>query len=150
MASHSFELSWLSRYVIIRGVDEQKFSSRAGGALRIISEARIKTFWRSRRGDAVEAERFLRDWIKGARSVEWKDFAGLKQTFGSADKVGDCVVFDVGANRYRLIGRVRFCSKRIYILKIMDHAENDLDRWKDACGCFSPPLLKPPKKGKSR
>lgn len=107
-------------------------------------------FWRSRRGEAVEAERFLRDWIKGARSVEWKDFADLKQTFGSADKVGDCVVFDAGANRYRLIGRVRFRSRRIYILKIMDHAEYDLDKWKDACGCFEPPLSKPPKKGKSR
>lgn len=118
--------------------------------MRIISEARIKAFWQSRRGDAVGAERFLRDWIKAARAVDWKDFADLKQTFGSADKVGDCVVFDVGNNRYRLIGRVRFRVNRIYILKIMDHAEYDLGKWKDACGCFTTPPSKPPKKGTSR
>lgn len=34
-----------------------------------------------------------------------------KQTFGSADQVGNCVVFDVGSNRYRLIGRVLYPHK---------------------------------------
>jgi mRNA interferase HigB len=119
-----------------------------GGGVRIISEATIKEFWSSRRGDAVEAERLLRDWIKAVRHADWENFASLRQTFGSADKVGDCVVFDVGNNRYRLIGRVRFRAKIVYILKVMDHAEYDLDKWKDACGCFTPPP--PPKKGRKR
>jgi hypothetical protein len=33
------------------------------------------------------------------KNAHWKDFGALKQTFSSADKVGDCVVFDVGNNR---------------------------------------------------
>ena len=44
----------------------------------------------------------------------------MKQTFGSADIVGRCVVFDVGNNRFRLIARV-FCeSQKMYILKVME------------------------------
>jgi len=126
--------------------------SREKGAevgVRIISEGRIKEFWQSWRGDATEAERFLRIWIKAARSADWKDFAELKQTFGTTDKVGDCVVFDVGNNRFRLIGRVRFRARIIYILKIMDHGEYDQGKWKDECGCFTPPPP-PSKKGRKR
>jgi mRNA interferase HigB len=114
--------------------------------VHIVSETTIGDFWRSRHGDADAAERFLRDWIRVARRTRWKDFADLKQTFGSADKVGDCVVFDVGNNRYRLIGRVRFRTSKIFILKVMDHAECDRDRWNDECGCFVPPPPRGPRK----
>jgi mRNA interferase HigB len=115
--------------------------------VRIISETRIKDFWRSRKKDSLEAEKYMAVWIKLARSVVWKDFADLKQTFGSADQFGNCTIFDVGNNRYRLIGRVNYRAGKLYVLAVMDHAEYDKERWKADCGChLPPPPLSPPKK----
>jgi mRNA interferase HigB len=78
-------------------------------------------------------------WYKVAKQAGWENFAQLKQTFGSADWVGNCVVFDVGNNRYRLIGRVNFRKYIIYVLKVMDHKEYDKGSWAEECGCHQPP-----------
>lgn len=107
--------------------------------MRIISETRIKEFWLSRKKDALDAEKYMTVWIKLARSATWKDFGDLKQTFGTADQVGNCTVFDVGNNRYRMIGRVNFAAGKIFVLKIMDHAEYDKKRWPTDCRCHLPP-----------
>jgi mRNA interferase HigB len=74
-----------------------------------------------------------------AESGDWPNFGALKQTFGSADQVGNCVVFDVGNNRFRLIGRVFYAAGKLYVLKVMDHEEYDNGRWIDDCGCYEPP-----------
>lgn len=107
--------------------------------MRIISRKRLREFWCVRKGDAAVAERDLSTWYKLAHAAEWKDFADLKQTFGSADQVGNCVVFDVGNNRFRLIGRVRYARGIVYVLRIMDHREYDKRNWIDDCGCHKPP-----------
>jgi mRNA interferase HigB len=114
--------------------------------MRVISKARLVQFWTSRKHDSEVAERDLSAWYKLARSAEWGNFGALKQTFGSSDQVGNCVVFDVGNNRYRLIGRVNYGAGKLYVLKVMDHAEYDKQRWIDACGCHEPPPRKQPDK----
>lgn len=62
-------------------------------------------------------------WYKMAKQTDWENFAALKGTFASADQVGNCVVFDVGNNRYRLIGRVVYAKGRLYVLKVMDPSQ---------------------------
>jgi mRNA interferase HigB len=76
--------------------------------VRIISRRRLREFWESRKHDAGRAERDLLAWYKPAKHALWPTFAALRQTFGSADQVGNCVVFDVGNNRYRLIARINY------------------------------------------
>jgi len=78
--------------------------------MHVISRSRLRLFWKTCRNRA-DAERALSAWYKIASKAAWENFAGLKQTFGSADQVGNCVVFDVGSNRYRLIGRVLYPFK---------------------------------------
>ena len=47
-------------------------------------------------------------------------------TFSSADYVVDGkIVFDVGGNKYRIVGLVGFRAKRIFILFVGTHAEYD-------------------------
>ncbi len=75
--------------------------------------------------------------------INWASFGALKQTFGRADQVDNCVVFDVGGNRFRLIGRVNYPTGIIYVLAAMDHAEYDTKRWVNDCGCHEPPPKKP-------
>ncbi len=107
--------------------------------MRVISKPRLTQFWEARKKDARVAERDLAAWYKLARNVDWADFGSLKQTFGSADQVGNCTVFDVGNNRFRLIARVNFVKGIIYVLKVMDHLEYDKGHWADGGGCHQPP-----------
>jgi mRNA interferase HigB len=109
--------------------------------MRVISKSRLRSFWESHKNRA-DAERWLSAWYKIAKVAEWVNFAALKQTFGSADQVGNCVVFDVGGNRYRLISRVLY-PHRLYVLRVMDHAEYDRVPWAKQCGCHHPPPRKP-------
>src|SRR4051794_33024994 len=104
----------------------------------------LVNFWTSRKHDRAIAERDLNAWYKLAKAADWDTWAVLKQTFGSADRVGNCTVFDVGNNRYRLIGRVMYEAKIVYVLSVMDHAEYDKredgkQKWISDCGCNDPP-----------
>lgn len=108
--------------------------------MRVISFARLRLFQGTRKTqqERKRAEIDLAAWYKIAKKAQWRNFGDLRQTFGSADQVGDCVVFDVGNNRYRLIGRIRYDSGKLFVLRIMDHAEYDERRWVDQCGCHEP------------
>jgi mRNA interferase HigB len=87
------------------------------------------------------AESALLAWEKITKGASWSDWGALKQTFGTADRVGNCVVFDVGNNNYRLIARVKFDKRRVFVLKVMDHREYDQrdpknkskSKWEDEC-----------------
>jgi len=48
-------------------------------------------------------------------------------------------VFNIGGNKYRLIGRIRYAIRKVFVLKVMTHGEYDEDKWKGECGCFEPP-----------
>ncbi len=114
--------------------------------MRIISRRTLVEFWESREEDAETAERDLSTWLKVAKKANWANFAALSQSFGSADRVGYCVVFDVGNNRYRLIGMVRYSSIGkgiIDVRKVMDHAEYDRKKWPQECACLTPAPKKP-------
>ena len=113
-------------------------------ALRVIKRPTLAQFWESRKEDSRQAEQDLTAWYKIAKKAAWKDFGALKQTFGSADQVGNCVVFDVGNNRYRLIGQVKYGSINpkmgiLFVRKVMDHKEYDKKLWVKQCGCLAQP-----------
>jgi mRNA interferase HigB len=110
-----------------------------GCGVRIISRRRLREFWQSLKHREEIAERDLSAWFKLAKNALWNNFAALRQTFGSADQVGNCVVFDVGNNRFRIIGRVNYKRGIVYVLRVMDHREYDRKNWIDDCGCHKPP-----------
>ncbi|HBI41338.1 MAG TPA: hypothetical protein DDY78_00580 [Planctomycetales bacterium] len=111
--------------------------------MRVISKWRLREFWVSRKNDAASSQRSLSAWYKLAENAAWNNFGALRQTFGSADQVGNCVVFDVGNNRFRLIGRINYVKGILYVLRVMDHREYDKKHWVDDCGCHQPPPKKP-------
>src|SRR5437764_5310937 len=101
----------------------------------VVSLKRLREFW------AVHprAEIPLRAWFTQTSAAEWATFGDLRSTFRSADLVGNCTVFNVGGNNYRLIARVFYPSHKVYVLRVMTHAEYDREDWPAQCGCFSPP-----------
>jgi mRNA interferase HigB len=103
--------------------------------MHVISNRTLREFWESRKHDALDAKKYLSAWHKLAEKAEWSNFGELKQTFGSADQVGNCTVFDVGNNRFRLIGHVHYETGRLFVLKVMDHQEYDKKLWIESCEC---------------
>ena len=101
----------------------------------VVSLKRLREFW------AVhpKAEMPLRSWYTQTSAADWQSFGDLRATFPSADLVGNCTVFNVGGNNYRLVARVFFRSHKVYVLRVMTHAEYGRDDWPTECGCHSGP-----------
>ena len=72
-------------------------------------------------------------WFKAVAISRWDNFADVRATFGKADQVKgrDLVVFNIGGNKYRLIARIRYKRKTLFIRAILTHAEYDKQQWLD-------------------
>jgi mRNA interferase HigB len=110
--------------------------------MRVISKSRLRQFWEASGHD--DAEGPLRAWYThiSSKTVAWYSWGDVKSDIGNASIVGNCVVFNIGGNKYRLVTRVLYPSQKVFILKTMTHAEYDQDKWKEDCGCFASPPIK--------
>ena len=116
--------------------------------VRVISKSRLVQYWES--PDCGDSGGPLRAWYThvNSKSVNWDNWTDLKADFASASHVGNCVVFNIGGNKYRLITRVLYPSHKVFILKVMTHREYDDGKWKEECGCHQPPPDKTKTPGK--
>ena len=101
----------------------------------VVSLKRLREFW------AIHplAEVPLRAWFTQTSASQWRSFSDLRGTFPSADTVGNCTVWNIGGNKYRLIARVFYTSHKVYVLRLMTHTEYDREDWPTQCGCYQPP-----------
>lgn len=115
--------------------------------MRIISKVRLRQFWE--RAGRESSAGPLEAWYQHVsdHSVAWQSWSDVKATFSSASLVGNCVVFKFGGNKYRLVTRVLYSSQKVFVLRVLTHAEYDDDRWKTDCGCYSAPPLKATRPG---
>ncbi len=66
----------------------------------------------------------LLEWYLKTKEADWADFNQLKKIFPSADYVGNGLyVFNIGGGKYRLIARIIFRVRTIYIRFVGTHAE---------------------------
>lgn len=94
--------------------------------MRIISIKRIREFIEKH----ADSESSLLAWHDTVKWADWKHPAELKASFPSADIVGERTVFNIAHNRYRLIARVNYHSKLVFVLFILTHKEYDQGGWK--------------------
>ena len=99
--------------------------------MRIISKRRLREFW-ERNGAATQP---LNEWHQTTKNAEWKSFSDVGNSFRHADIYRDCVIFDIGGNKYRLITKVRYRIGRVYLRFVLTHKEYDKNAWKDDCEC---------------
>jgi mRNA interferase HigB len=111
--------------------------------MRVISKSRLRKF--QERLEFRDSETPLLAWYTHVsnKSIAWRNWADVKVSFGNADFFGNCVIFNIGGNKYRLVARILYPSQKVFILKVMSHKEYDKGNWKDQCGCRS----NPPKTG---
>ncbi len=110
-------------------------SLRRGFPMWVVSLKRLREFWRVH----PHAELPLRAWFTQTSAANWRTLSELRSTFPSADLVGNCTVLNLGGNKYRLVARVFYASHKVYVLRVMTHAEYDREDWPKQCGCHQPP-----------
>ena len=98
--------------------------------MRVISQKKLREFW----SDHQDAEEPLRAWYKTATRADWRDFGEVRRTCSnSVDRVGNCTVFNIGGNKYRLVASIKFQTRKIFLLHALTHKEYDIGRWKRDC-----------------
>ena len=90
----------------------------------------------SRRGLFERAAKFadaksaLQVWFDTAVDADWKTLQDIRKSFPATDMVGALAIFNIRGNKYRLIVRMVFQYKRVYVKEFLTHAEYDKGAWK--------------------
>lgn len=79
----------------------------------------------------------LRHWYRVAIAARWASIQDVRMTFPAADAVAvrsnrTVTVFNIGGNKYRLVAAIHYNRGRLYVLRIMTHAQYQKGTWKDA------------------
>ncbi|MNH89731.1 mRNA interferase HigB [compost metagenome] len=96
--------------------------------MHVIAKSALVKFWERQPKGKLQAaaKAAMIEWYATAADAEWNNFAEVKATFNAADYVSDGkVVFDVGGNKYRIVGLIGYRTKRVFILFVGTHAEYD-------------------------
>jgi mRNA interferase HigB len=72
----------------------------------------------------------LMNWYRITGRADWGSLADARRDFAHADIVGRRTVFNIHGNNYRLIARVNYRTKRVFILHILTHVEYSKGDWK--------------------
>jgi mRNA interferase HigB len=78
-----------------------------------------------------DAETPLRAWYREVEHTQWENFADVRASYPSADRVGKYTVFNIGGNKYRLIVVIHYNRDRVYVRHVLTHKEYDLGKWKN-------------------
>jgi mRNA interferase HigB len=93
--------------------------------MRIIAKRTLRLFWES--GPRHRAARAaLEDWHARTRAADWGTPAALKADFGDASILKDGrVVFNIGGNKFRLVARINYHFRVVYIRFLGTHRDYD-------------------------
>jgi len=95
--------------------------------MRIIAKRTLREFW-ERRPDAEEP---LLAWYREVEREDWDTPAKVKAKYRGASVVGDSrvvfniVVFNIKGNDYRLVVKINYPYRVVYVRFVGTHAEYD-------------------------
>ncbi len=71
----------------------------------------------------------IEKWHKVSKRAQWNGLHEVRAAFPSADQVGTLLVFDILGGNYRLIVRVSYTGKCIWVKELLTHTEYDRKEW---------------------
>ena len=95
--------------------------------MRVISKRALKKFWEQH----SNAKSSLLLWYRRILKAKFRNFNTLRQTFPSADLVGNFVVFNIEGNNYRLVDYIDYKAQMLFVRAILTHAVYNKENWKD-------------------
>ncbi len=94
--------------------------------MRIIAKRTLRQFWERDRRFA-DAKRALEDWHAQVSQADWPTPADVKAQYRDASILkGSRVVFNICGNKYRLVVKINYPYRVVYIRFIGTHAEYDM------------------------
>jgi len=73
----------------------------------------------------------IEDFYQILKAASWQNLEEVKQSFASAEAVGNFTVFNVKGNRYRLILYINYQKQIAFFKYFLTHAHYDKDKWKN-------------------
>lgn len=90
--------------------------------LRVIAKKILREFWQRH----SDCEQQLKTWFQEASKAGWKNTKDIKVEYPSASFLAyNRVVFNVKGNHYRLVVRINYDYKMVWIRFIGTHSEYD-------------------------
>lgn len=90
--------------------------------MRIIARKTLKDFWERH----PDAEQPLEAWFKMAERADWATPAAIKATYGNASILeSNRLCFNIAGNKYRLVVKINYPYRVIYIRFVGTHADYD-------------------------
>ena len=90
--------------------------------VRIIALSTLRTFWERHK----DAEGPLKAWYQEARAAHWDTPHQVKALYRTASVLGNNrVVFNIAGNTYRLIVKINYPYRIVFIRFVGTHAEYD-------------------------
>lgn len=90
--------------------------------MRIIAKKILREFWETH----PDSEQQLKSWFQETSKSEWSNPNHIKKEYPSASFLADNrVVFNIKGNNYRLIVKLNYDYKIVWIRFIGTHAEYD-------------------------
>ena len=90
--------------------------------MRIISKKRLRECWERH----VDAEEPLRAWYREVEQEEWETPVQITEKYPNARILGDNrVVFNIKGNQYRLVVKINYPGRIVYIRFVGTHAAYD-------------------------
>ena len=90
--------------------------------MRVIARNTLREFWKKHAG----AEGPLKAWFAEASRGTWQSMADIKRRYASASIVdNERVVFNLGGNKFRLVVKLWFPGRTVWIKFIGTHKSYD-------------------------
>lgn len=99
--------------------------------MHIISKKAVQKFWEKHPNSKAS----LQSWYSITKKAEWNNLTDIRADYPHADLVGNCTIFNIAGNNYRLITKIYYESKVVLIRFVLTHAEYDKKPYKDDCEC---------------
>ena len=93
--------------------------------MRVIAKRTLRLFWEEHpQGRGAKAA--LENWHAQVVDADWAQPADVKRQFGDASVLkGSRVVFNIAGNKYRLVVRINYPYRVVYVRFIGTHAAYD-------------------------
>lgn len=93
--------------------------------MRIIAKRTLRQFWETHPRGA-EARTPLQVWYSTVEEKDWASPADVKATYGDASILkNNRVVFNIAGNKFRLVARINYPYRIVYIRFVGTHDEYD-------------------------
>jgi mRNA interferase HigB len=90
--------------------------------VRIVAKRSLRAFWEMH----PEAEQPLLAWYREVEKEDWDSPAKIKAKYRAASIVGgNRVVFNIKGNDYRLVAKINYPHRVVYIRFVGTHADYD-------------------------